>query len=89
MELIVTCRCPGAKEKAMSAFKLMFPGRECPIIYVGDDNIISASEKTKNENLARYLKAIAKKSGKFAYYIKTDDTTIALLYDLFAGKKVS
>ncbi len=90
MKIIAVCTCSGMKEKAESAFKIMFPGEELPKIYKGDGAIRGLAQSKPNTNLARYLVAIAKKNGQFAYYIEYDDKGDVLAnYDLKTGKRLA
>lgn len=86
---IVACKCSGSKEQAEMAFRIAYPKAEVPSVYRGADAIISLADKHPNTNLAFHLKAIAKKNGKFAYYIEEEGGDISMKYDLFKGKKVA
>ena len=90
MKIIAVCTCSGMKEKAESAYKILFPGEEMPKIYKGDSAIRLLAEKNPNTNLSRYLLAIAKKHGQFAYFIDYDDNgDITVNYDLKTGKRLA
>lgn len=90
IELLAICKCGGVKEKAEAAFKISFPGQAVPQMYKGSDAITKAASLFPGTNLNRYLTAIAKKNGRFAYYIKTDDNyDITLNYDLLIGKRLA
>lgn len=78
------------KEKAEAAFKIMHPDDKTPDIYKGDSAIRRLAEQNPNTNLSRYLLAIAKKNGQFAYLIDYDDNRdIISNYDLKTGKRVA
>lgn len=90
MRVIAVCTCSGMKEKAVSAYKIMFPGEEVPQLYKGSNAIRDFGDKLPNTNLSRYLSAIAKKNGQFAYFIEYDDNgDIICNYDLKTGKRVA
>jgi len=90
MRIIAVCTCSGMKEKAEAAFKIMHPDEELPIIYKGESQIRLASDNNPGTNLSRYLLAIAKKHGRFAYLIDYDDNgDIISNYDLKTGKRVA
>ena len=55
---------------------------------VGKSQIAQLAGQRSGTDLSRYLLAISKKSGKFAYYIEEDNGTVTLNYDLLKGKKV-
>ena len=78
------------KEKAEAAFKIMHPDDKTPDVYKGDSAIRRIAEQNPNTNLSRYLLAIAKKNGQFAYLIDYDDNgDIISNYDLKTGKRVA
>jgi len=78
------------KEKAEAAFKIMYPDEKTPDIFRGDSAIRRLAEQNPNTNLSRYLLAIAKKHGQFAYLIDYDDNgDIISNYDLKTGKRVA
>ena len=78
------------KEKAEAAFKIMHPDDKTPDVYKGDSAIRMLAEQNPNTNLSRYLLAIAKKNGQFAYLIDYDDNgDIISNYDLKTGKRVA
>lgn len=90
MRIIAVCTCSGMKEKAEAAFKIMHPDEELPKIYKGDSQIRLLSDRNPGTNLSRYLLAIAKKNGQFAYLIDYDDNrNIISNYDLKTGKRVA
>ena len=90
MEAILICSCSGVQEKAKTSFKIIFPDREQPAIHRGRDIVKKLADKYPGTNLGRYLSAISKKSGRYAYYIKADeDYNIVESYDLFTGKRLA
>lgn len=90
MKIIAVCTCSGMKEKAEAAFKIMYPDEKTPDIFRGDSAIRRLAEQNPNTNLSRYLLAIAKKHGRFAYLIDYDDNRdIISNYDLRTGKRVA
>lgn len=90
MKIIAVCTCSGMKEKAEMAFKIMSPDEDMPKIYKGESAIRGLAEQNPNTNLSRYLLAIAKKNGQFAYLIEFDDNRdIISNYDLKTGKRVA
>lgn len=88
-EYIVVCKCSGMKEKAVSAFKISNPLKEVPQVVVGANAIGVLAEQKPNTNFCNYLKAISKKSGRYAYYIKEDNGDVVSTYDLIKGKRVA
>ena len=90
MRVIAVCTCSGMKEKAEMAFKIMHPDEPLPKIYKGESSVRGLAEQNPNTNLSRYLLAIAKKNGQFAYLIDYDDNgDIISNYDLKTGKRVA
>lgn len=89
IEVIVVCRCSGVREKAETGFKIAFPDKELPQIYRGQDAIRGLASAHSDTNLGRYLQAIVKKSGQFAYYLQSDNGDVLLNYDLLKGKAVA
>ena len=88
MKYIVVCKCSGMREKAQSAFKIAFPMQDIPPAVVGKSAIISLAEKNPGTNFYRYLLAISKSRGKFAYYIEENNGDVAYNYDLLKGKRL-
>lgn len=90
IEMIAMCKCGGMKNKAEAAFKISFPNQAIPQEFRGRDAITKAADLFPGTNLSRYLGAVAKKHGRFAHYLKTDDDyNVVLNYDLMAGKNVA
>ena len=90
MKVIAVCTCSGMKEKAESAFRILFPKDTLPQIVRGKDAIKKVASYHKGQNIGNYLEAIAKKSGKFSYYIEYDDRgDVINNINLMTGKKVA
>lgn len=87
-EYLVICGCSGMQHRAESAFKIAFPGKAIPTVYRGKSQIAQMAGQRWGTDLSRYLLAISKKSGKFAYYIEEDNGTVTMNYDLLRGKRV-
>lgn len=87
-EFLVICGCTGMPRRAESAFKIAFPGEKVPVIYKGKSRITELAGQKSGTDLSRYLSAISKKSGKFAYYIREEDGAVTLSYDLLKGKRL-
>ena len=90
MKVIAVCTCSGMKERAESAFKILFPKEEVPQIYRGRDAIKRFASEHPGTNVGNYFDAISKKNGKFAYYVEYDDKgDVTANYNLTTGKKVA
>lgn len=87
-EYLIICGCSGMPRRAESAFKIAFPGEKVPVVYRGKSQITELAGQKSGTDLSRYLLAISKKSGKFAYYIKEEDGAVTLNYDLLKGKRL-
>lgn len=85
VEYILTCSCFRMDKKAIEAFATMFPDRVVPDIVRGRDRIFKLSQSLNNE----HIKAIAKLTGRYAYYIELDNGIIVREYDLLRGKRIS
>ena len=86
---ILLCKCSNVPQSAKLAFEIAFPGQEMPPVHRGADAIRTLTEQKPNTNFAKYLGAIAKKNGRFAYYIEEEDGNIMQSYDLLKGKRVA
>ena len=84
-KMILCCSCFRMDKKAVEAFKMLFPGQEVPEVIKGRDRIYKFSETAKND----HIKAIAKLSGKFAYYIEMDGDYILEEYNLITGRRIA
>lgn len=85
---LVICGCSGMRHRAESAFKIAFPLKKAPAVRKGKSQITQLAGQYSGTDLSRYLLAISKKSGKFAYYIEENDGTVTLNYDLLKGKRI-
>ena len=83
------CRCSGMREKAEAAFRIQYPNQDLPPLYRGEDAIRALAEQNPNTNLSRYLRAIAKKNGRYAYYIEENNGDVSLSVDLMTGKRLA
>lgn len=89
LEAILTCSCPGMGKKSTTAFSLLFPDRAHPVLYRGEDQVRKLADEHPDTNVERYLRAVARQKGKWAYYVSTDDAgNITKLYDLTTGRRV-
>lgn len=87
-EYIVVCSCSGLDVQAKMAFGIAFPKKKMPEVFRGKSRISFLADSHPNTNLSRYLQAINKKNGRFAYYIEEQDGDIFMNYDLLKGKRV-
>ena len=87
-EYLIICGCSGMPRRAESAFRIAFPGAKTPVVYRGKSRITELAGQHSGTDFSRYLLAISKKSGKFAYYIKEEDGVVTLNYDLLKGKRL-
>ena len=86
---VVLCKCSNVPQSAKLAFEIAFPGQEMPPVYRGADAIRTLAEQKPNTNFAKYASAIAKKNGRFAYYIEEEGGDVVQSYDLLKGKRVA
>lgn len=90
IEAMAICKCSGLRETAVAAFNISFPEQSLPKIYRGEGEIQKLADTFPDTNFSRYLKAIAKKNGRYAYYLKADDEyNITMNYDLLKGKRIA
>ena len=78
MKKILVCSCFKMDKKAAEAFSILFPNEVLPEIIKGKDRIRKFAESIDNQ----HIKAIAKLSGRFAYYVELDGNNIIMEYDL-------
>lgn len=81
---ILICNCGGREGKAKAAYQILFPNEPLPEIIKGKEAIAKFALIQKNE----HIKAIAKLTGKFSYYVNIEDGEITEEYDLMTGKRV-
>lgn len=90
MKIIAVCSCSGMKEKAIMAYKIAFPKTDVPEVVRGEDAIRALANRLQSTNVSKYLNAIAKKNGQYAYYIKYDENgDVAYNYDLLLGRRIA
>lgn len=89
MNVILRCGCGGIQthvEKSMGLLKLS-PANET---YIGKEKIRKfAASLPSGSNAREYIESIAKKSGRYAFYMSlTEAGDITALYNMMTGKKV-
>lgn len=88
MNVVVRCSCGGVStyvENSIKILKLAAPDNS----YVGKEKIRKLAEQYRGTPFADHLQVIAKKSGRYAFYISTSDKNeITAMYNLISGKKV-
>lgn len=87
-EYLIICGCSGMQHRAESSFKIAFPRKETPTVCRGKSQIAQLAGQRSGTDFSRYLLAISKKSGRFAYYIEEEDGAVSLNYDLLKGKRL-
>lgn len=90
MNIIVRCGCGGIQNYIKSSMGIL---KLAPVTeqetFVGKEKIRKLAEQYPGTPLAQHLGVIAKKSGRYAYYISTNDTNeIVAMYNLIKGQKV-
>lgn len=86
-KLILTCSCHRMDKKAITAFKTLFPDTPVPRIIMGRDNLYKFAKSLTPQN--DHILAISKLSGRFAYYVEMEDSTILQEWDLQTGKRIA
>ncbi len=89
MKCIVLCRCSGMEGQAEMAYKIAFPHREVPQIYRGQAAIADIAGRYYGTDFGKYVLAISKKNGRYAYYLEEEDGKVKIAYDLLKGKRVA
>lgn len=88
MNVIVRCGCGGISSYIENSIKLLSLSAPDDT-FVGKEKIRKLAAQYPGTNLAEHLGVIAKKSGRYAFYISTDATqSITAMYNLITGKKV-
>lgn len=82
--VILTCSCHHQDKKAAEAFSLMFPNSVLPEIVKGRDRVMKYAQAHNNE----HLKALAKISGKYMYYIEMEGNEIIKEVNLTNGVRI-
>lgn len=90
MNIIVRCGCGGIQNYIKSSMDIL---KLAPVTeqetFVGKEKIRKLAEQYPGTPLAQHLGVVAKKSGRYAYYIATDDSQeITAMYNLIKGQKV-
>ena len=86
MKVILCCSCFRMDKKASEAYALLFPNDVLPQIIKGRDRVYKFASVHNND----HIKAIAKLSGKYAYYVNLgEDDKIKEEYDLVKGKRIA
>lgn len=95
MDIIVRCSCGGVTtylQNSLELLKLTAPSEENT--FVGKDKIRKLAANYPGTPFAEHLGVIAKKSGRYAYYISTNNPAdnksqeIVAMYNLIKGQKV-
>lgn len=83
-EYLLVCSCSGQREKAETAYKLLYPEKELPEVIKGNTNVADLASRLHNE----HIKAISKIK-VFSYYVKlSENGEIIEEYDLTTGRKI-
>ena len=81
---ILTCSCHNMGKRASEAFCLLFPNEILPEIIKGRDRVMKYAQAHNNE----HLKALARISGKYMYYIEMDGDEITKEVNLTNGVRL-
>ena len=84
MKKLLVCTCFNQEKKAREAFSVLFPNEVCPDVIKGKDKIVKFAKAVDN----KHIEAIAKLSGRFAYYVELDGNNIIKEYDLVKGARI-
>jgi len=84
MKKLLVCTCFNQEKKAREAFSVLFPNEVCPDVIKGKDKIFKFAKEVDN----KHIEAIAKLSGRFAYYVELDGNNILKEYDLVKGTRI-
>lgn len=84
MKKLLVCTCFNQEKKARQAFSVFFPNEVCPDVIKGKDKIFKFAKEVDN----KHIEAIAKLSGRFAYYVELDGNNIIKEYDLVKGTRI-
>ena len=84
MKKLLVCTCFNQEKKAREAFSVLFPKEVCPDVIKGKDKIFKFAKEVDN----KHIEAIAKLSGRFAYYVELDGSNIVKEYDLVKGTRI-
>lgn len=85
---IILCKCSGMENEAKMAYKIAFPHKEVPQTYRGQIAVVALSDKYSGTDFGKYVLAISKKNGRYAYYLEEEDGSVKMAYDLLKGKRV-
>lgn len=90
MNIICRCGCGGIQNYIKSSMSLL---KLAPVTeqetFVGKEKIRKLAQQYPDTTLSQHLGVIAKKNGRYAYYISTDDShNITAMYNLIRGQKV-
>lgn len=85
--IIVCCSCFRMGKKAAEAYANLFPNEVLPDIIKGRDRLYKFAKSLTPQN--DHILAISKLSGRFAYYVEMEDSTILQEWDLQTGKRIA
>lgn len=89
MKYIIRCTCGGVKTKMEAAMQLIAPGEPLPLEVKGGDAMRRLAEKWSNTNFGNHLLVLAKKHGRYCYYVEvTDNGDIKDMRDLMTGRRM-
>ena len=89
MRYIIRCSCGGVKTKMEAAMKLIAPYEPLPPEYKGSEKMLELAEKHPHTPFADLLLTLAKKRGRFCYYVETDaKDNVKDARDLMTGRRL-
>ena len=84
-KFLLICSCRGQEKKAIQSFNVLFPGEKAPPVVKGRDRMMKFALERKND----HLKALAKLSGRYSYYVELDGDKIVKEINLDNGKRIA
>ena len=90
-EIITCCACGNVPDYTEKSFKLVFPDKEMPKVYVGSSDIQKYAESLDQKmNITKYLLALARNKEKYSYYFEySENGDLIAQYNLLNGRRIA
>lgn len=90
MKALITCGCGAVPNYVQTQYKIKHPNEPVPTLYISRKGYTFLDSLPQGSSAHRFVAAILKKRGRYAYLIDAnDDGTLNEAYDFMKKKRVA